>query len=137
MKCMKAVKNKRWKKFLSKRTILFCLMTWMLFPVLKGQETGTFLRFQSQFPVALSVVIPNWINHQNHLLDKPTFFQVNAPRQWQSTDLPSPDRSPRIYNYHEIGIFCKLDVKLDKISKLPVRFRLGTQEIVDRKEGKY
>jgi len=109
----------------------------MFFPVLKGQETGTFLRFQSQFPVALSVVIPDWINNQNHTLNTPHFFQINAPRQWKSVDVPSPDRSPRIYNYQEIGIFCKLDVKLDKVSKLPVRFRLGTQEVVDRKEGKY
>jgi len=134
MKCMKAVKNKRWKKFLSKRITLFFLMAWMFFPVLKGQETGTFLRFQSQFPVALSVVIPDWINTQK---DTPHFLQINAPRQWKSVHVPSPDRSPRVYNYHEIGIFCKLDVKLDKISKWPVRFRLGTQEVVDRKEGKY
>jgi len=137
MKCMKAVKNKKRKKFLSKRIILVFLMTWILFPVLKGQETGTFLRFQSQFPIALSVVIPDWINTKKQRLNIPHFFQIKTPHQWRSVTVPSPDRSPRIYNYHEIGIFCKLDVKLDKISKLPIRFRLGTQEAVDRKEGKY
>jgi len=45
--------------------------------------------------------------------------------------------SPRIYNYQNLGIFCKLDVKLDGVTKWPVRFRLGTQEVVDRKEGKH
>ncbi len=137
MKCMKAVKNKKRKKFLSKKTALLFLMSWILFPILKGQESGTFLRFQNQFSVALNIHIPTWINNQNHSTDTPVFFQINTPQQWQSVDVPSPDRSPRIYNYHEIGIFCKLDVKLDKVSKLPIRFRLGTQEVVDRKEGKY
>lgn len=44
--------------------------------------------------------------------------------------------APKIYNYQHLGIFCKLDVQLDQTVKLPVRFRLGSQEVVDRKEGK-
>jgi len=137
MKCTKAVKNKSLKKFLNKKITLFSLIIWGLTPALNGQESGTFLRFQNQFPVALVVHIPNWLNVLNQPKNKTQFSAITLPPQWQSVAVPSPDRSPRIYNYHEIGIFCKLDVKLDKASKLPIRFRLGTQEIVDRKEGKY
>ena len=137
MKCMKAVKNKRQKKFLSKKVILFSLLFCLVFPNLKGQDSGTFLRFQSQFPVSLGVVIPDLISTLDQTSDSNLFSPIKTPRQWQSVNVPSPDRSPRVYNYHEIGIFCKLDVKLDKVSKFPVRFRLGTQEVVDRKEGKY
>jgi len=137
MKCTKAVKNKRQKKFLSKKVILFSLLFCLVFPNLKGQDSGTFLRFQSQFPVALGVVIPDLISTLDQTSDSNLFSPIKTPRQWQSVNVPSPDRSPRVYNYHEIGIFCKLDVKLDKVSKFPVRFRLGTQEVVDRKEGKY
>lgn len=55
----------------------------------------------------------------------------------EAVSAPPPVSIPKIYNYRELGVFCKLDVQLDKAVKLPVRFRLGTQEIVDRKEGKY
>lgn len=137
MKCIKAVKNKSRKKFLSKKIIFFFLLTGLVSPTLKGQETGTFIRFQSQFPVAMSVAIPSWLSALNHSENTAQFSPFKTPHQWQTVALPSPDRSPRVYNYHEIGIFCKLDVKLDKVSKIPIRFRLGSQEVVDRKEGKY
>ncbi len=122
---------------LNKKGILFFLVSWLVFPNLNGQEDGSFIRFQNQFPVALAVVIPDWIPTLGQTTNPNQFSPLRTPRQWQSVNVPSTDRSPRAYNYQEIGIFCKLDVKLDKISKLPVRFRLGTQEVVDRKEGKY
>ncbi len=137
MKCMKVVKNKKMKWCWNKKIILFCLFTVSVFPLLQAQKDGAYTRFQNQFTVNLAVIIPAG----NFILDKynrlTPFSPVRTPRQWSSVRVPSPDRSPRVYNYHEIGIFCKLDVKLDKVSKLPVRFRLGTQEVVDRKEGKY
>lgn len=135
MKCIKVVKNKNRKRCLNKHLLILCLLIGSTFPNLKAQESGTFLRFQNQFPTTLMVVIPDLIldtSKNNH-----HFSPIKAPPQWKSVAIPSPDRSPRVYNYQEIGIFCKLDVKLDKVSKLPIRFRLGTQEVVDRKEGKY
>lgn len=44
---------------------------------------------------------------------------------------------PQVYDYKELGIFCKLDVQLEKHLKFPVRFRLGEAQQVARKEGKY
>ena len=40
------------------------------------------------------------------------------------------------YRYTELGFFCKIDVKLEQKVGLPVRFRLGTADYVDRLEGK-
>ena len=137
MKCIKAVKNKSQKKFLNKPLLFLGLLIWFLSPSLGAQESGTFLRFQNQFPTALSIVIPDWIATLDTSKKSNHFSPIKTPAKWRSVAVPSPDRSPRVYNYHEIGIFCKLDVKLDKASKLPIRFRLGTQEVVDRKEGKY
>ena len=146
MKCIKAVKSKNLnqKKFLSRASraramslALPALLFWLPSPNLKAQESGTFLRFQNQFPTTLMVVIPDWVKTLGTSKNTRHFSPIKAPAKWQSVMAPSPDRSPRVYNYHEIGIFCKLDVKLDKVSKLPIRCRLGTQEAVDRKEGKY
>jgi len=37
----------------------------------------------------------------------------------------------------ELAFFCRIEVKLEKSSKIPVRFRLGEVQAVDAKEGKW
>ena len=37
----------------------------------------------------------------------------------------------------ELAFFCKIEVELEKSSKIPVRFRLGEVQAVDAKEGKW
>ena len=44
--------------------------------------------------------------------------------------------APKAYNYHLLGAFCKLDVQLEKVVQMPVKFRLGTVNYVDKLEGK-
>ncbi len=36
----------------------------------------------------------------------------------------------------ELAFFCRLELKMDKVLRTPVRFRLGSQEYVDWLEGK-
>jgi len=43
---------------------------------------------------------------------------------------------PKVYDFHALGMFCKFDVYLDKGSKIPLRFRLGTVGGVDELERK-
>jgi len=40
-------------------------------------------------------------------------------------------------NNGELAFFCRIEVKLEKSSKIPVRFRLGEVQAVDAKEGKW
>lgn len=42
---------------------------------------------------------------------------------------------PTFY-YSQLGFFCKQEIKLEKITKIPFRFRLGSVEDCDRLEGK-
>ena len=37
----------------------------------------------------------------------------------------------------ELAFFCDIEAKVEKASKLPIRFRLGDVQAVDRKEGKW
>lgn len=41
------------------------------------------------------------------------------------------------YNYNDLALFCKLDVKLEKAARFPLKFRLGEVQYVDQLEGKY
>lgn len=49
---------------------------------------------------------------------------------------PSIMTIPKAYDFHALGMFCKFDVYLDKGSKIPLRFRLGTVGGVDALERK-
>jgi hypothetical protein len=44
-----------------------------------------------------------------------------------------PDAS---YYVRNLGFFCRNELKMDKVLAVPVRFRLGSKEYVDRMEGK-
>jgi hypothetical protein len=46
-----------------------------------------------------------------------------------------PLLSPQFYS-SQLGFFCKQEIKFDKITKIPFRFRLGSVEQCDRLEGK-
>ena len=37
----------------------------------------------------------------------------------------------------QLGFFCKQEIKFEKATKIPFRFRLGTVDDCDRLEGKY
>lgn len=43
---------------------------------------------------------------------------------------------PPVYDYQHLGVFCKLDVQLEKHLPMPVRFRLGDPMLVEAWEGK-
>lgn len=40
------------------------------------------------------------------------------------------------YNYDELAIFCKLEVKMEKSAGIPIKFRLGEVNEVEKLEGK-
>ncbi len=43
---------------------------------------------------------------------------------------------PPAYSYERLGIFCKLDVELERRFRIPVLFRLGDARQVEALEGK-
>ncbi len=44
---------------------------------------------------------------------------------------------PTLMDHLSLGWFCQLDLHLDKTMKWPLRFRLGTLDYVNRREGYY
>jgi hypothetical protein len=52
---------------------------------------------------------------------------------------PPPLVTPRVrnvYNYEDLAIFCRLEVKAERAAGFPVKFRLGEVNYVEQLEGK-
>lgn len=43
---------------------------------------------------------------------------------------------PRFWCYSELAFFCKLEVKMEKATRFPIKFRIGDVQYVDQLEGK-
>ena len=41
-----------------------------------------------------------------------------------------------VYRYDDLAVFCKIEVKMEKASGFPVKFRLGEVNYVEKMEGK-
>ncbi len=72
-------------------------------------------------------------------LSAPAFFQRQPsllPVQKSHVAIrPTPFLSPDFYA-RQLGFFCRQEIKMDKITRIPFRFRLGSVEEVNRLEGK-
>lgn len=47
------------------------------------------------------------------------------------------EQQPNCYSAADLAFFCRLEVKLEQATKMPVRFRLGDVQQVDYLEGKF
>ncbi len=63
----------------------------------------------------------------------PTILSINKkPVQLSQSQ---PFLAPNYYST-QLGFFCKQEIKFEKISKIPLKFRLGSVDECDRLEGK-
>jgi hypothetical protein len=50
--------------------------------------------------------------------------------------LASPSTFPQWYSVNQLPFFCKMEVKMEKAFKFPVKVRLGEVQYVEKMEGK-
>lgn len=56
----------------------------------------------------------------------------------QNTELNSSVLStPKAWKYEDLAFFCRLEVKMEKAAKFPIKVRLGEVQYVEKMEGKY
>ena len=48
-----------------------------------------------------------------------------------------PSRIPQAWSYRDLAFFCKLEVKMEKATNFPIKFRLGEVQYAENREGKY
>lgn len=110
--------------------VAFCCCSAIIF----GQNPSTIigksiyeLRTESMAQVRMKLPDFSYFSFKPKSLSTPLSSLANVP-QYQA---------PKLYAYQDLAFFCRLEVKMDKASKMPVRFRLGSVDYVNRLEGKY
>lgn len=69
------------------------------------------------------------------MTEKPIPQKLLPVNNYFKKNVPIPFLSPAFYSI-QLGFFCKQEIKLDKLTKIPFRFRLGSVEECNRLEGK-
>ena len=62
--------------------------------------------------------------------------ELSVPSMREEPALNSVVIIPAAYSYHDLAIFCKLEVKMEKLFKFPVKMRLGEVNYAEMREGK-
>lgn len=65
-----------------------------------------------------------------------TLATLSIPRQ-NSFLYDDATPIPKAYRYQDLAFFCRIEVQMEQLFKMPVKFRLGEVEYVERMEGKY
>ena len=71
-------------------------------------------------------------------LAKPSGYSLfTAPLEDSIKIVPAQSRLPLNFYSTHLGTACKMELQLEKQTKLPIRIRLGSKEQVDYLEGKF
>lgn len=96
-------------------------------------ETQAQQRFPAKLPVSANKQTVNFMNLYKLSLQKKSNFLVFNPG-FSPVKVPNTI-SPDYYAKH-LGFFCRQELKLEKFTTLPLRFRLGSLDYVSKLEGK-
>ncbi len=68
---------------------------------------------------------------------RPALFFFQAEKKEPGATLPHPLKTPEFWKFNELAFFCRIEVKLERMAKIPIKFRLGKVQEVEKLEGKY
>lgn len=67
----------------------------------------------------------------------PSSTETPLPPALHNVRLSQHEAQPYAYDPQHLAFFCRLEVQLERVTKIPVRFRLGDVQQVDYLEGKF
>lgn len=95
--------------------------------------------------MVVNAISTNYQDLQTKLIQAPAninfaqqiqYFTFQENKKNSFNPLKNQQEIPAAYAYKDLAFFCKIEVQLEKVVKLPVKFRLGSVDYVDYLEGK-
>lgn len=114
-------------------TILFFLAPLLM----QAQQLGIAGHSLPELRQAQVAQLPNLSLSQSVKYLQLTKIDEPAKLPLEAIMLRSPNQQPRAWSYQDLAFFCKLEVKLEKATNLPIKFRLGEVQYAENREGKY
>lgn len=116
-------------KMLKMKKLLICSILFLISFNTNAQIRGKSIpELRQEATASFQPSIVPLFHYSNFPLLQLSNFKLNFPH--------SNPTVPIVYSYHNLAFFCKVEVQLEKKVKLPVKFRLGDVDYVDRLEGK-
>ena len=82
-------------------------------------------------------LLKNQFNYQREFkFEKIQLPSINILSQEETTVIALNNQVPKVYNYDHLAFFCKLEVQIESITKVPIKFRLGDVQYIEKLEGK-
>lgn len=80
--------------------------------------------------IGITTAHPFFLLKENIKIVSPKPIKRNNVKVSETKGIPSA------FCYKDLGFFCKIELKLDKITVTPIRFRLGSLDYTNNLEGK-
>ncbi len=116
------------------RTLLFFSLCFLLYTPIFAQHTASTILGKSLHELRQPPT-PSLFS-SIHFLDQHTRHLLPPINTNASQALPHILSVSEHY-YKHLGFFCKVELRLEQKARLPIKFRLGEVQYVERLEGKY
>ncbi len=97
-------------------------------------QVGLHFNHLTTLPLSSTTFNNSFYNYSPSVFKIEALSNIVRPGFAFQKDISKP--FPKIYTFNNLAFFCKVEVKLEKATKFPVKFRLGDVNYVDRLEGK-
>jgi hypothetical protein len=118
------------KQFLIGLSIIICLL---FTSSLRAQDYRISGKSISELKETSSSILPQY---QRPIFSSLKIFNKTIDNSSVSKTIPTP-ALPKAWKYEDLAFFCRLEVKMEKAAKFPIKFRLGEVQYVEKMEGKY
>ncbi len=116
-----------------------CILVIFMFPLLAGAQltlSSQAANFQFTLPTMQTAAFLFPLQHTFSTTENSSSKRLSRSLLWKLPPPLTTTEQPKAYCFKTLALFCKIEVQLEEMSRIPVKFRLGSVDYVDQLESK-